>query len=86
VWALANAALRALQRSVTTVAITGPDRMAELASAVYDAVLAQAESMRAPELRFDERTKAFAQACAALEDARRGFIQEARAVLTASPG
>jgi hypothetical protein len=84
-WASANAALRALQRAVTAVAITGPDRMAELASAIHDAVLAQANSMRVPELEFDERIKAFAQAGAALEDARRGFVQEARAVLAASP-
>jgi hypothetical protein len=85
-WTSANAALRALQRSVTAVAITGPDRMAELASAIHDAVLAQADSMRAPELPFDERTIAFARAGAALEEARRGFVQEARAVLAASPG
>ena len=84
-WASANAALRALQRSVTAVAITGPDRMAELASAIHDAVLAQADSMRIPELKFDERTIAFAQAGAALEDARRGFVEEARAVLAALP-
>jgi hypothetical protein len=84
-WAAANAALRALQRAVTAVAITGPDRMAELASAIHDAVLAQADSMRVPDLPFDERTIAFAQAGAALEDARRRFVQEARAVLAPSP-
>jgi hypothetical protein len=84
-WAPANAALRALQRSATTVAITGPDRMVELASAIHDAVLAQANWMRVPELEFDERTKAFAQAGVALEDACRSFAQEARAVLAASP-
>ena len=70
---------------MTAVAITGPDLMAELASAIYDAVLAQANSMRVPDLPFDERTKAFAQAGAALEDARRSFVQEARAVLAPSP-
>jgi hypothetical protein len=59
--------------------------MAELASAIHDAVVTQANSMRVPELKFDERIKAFAQADAALEDARRGFVQEARAVLAASP-
>jgi hypothetical protein len=84
-WASANAALRALQRAVTAVAITGPDRMAELGSAIYDAVLAQANSMRVPDLPFDERAKAFAQAGAAVENGRRSFVQEARAVLAPSP-
>jgi hypothetical protein len=59
--------------------------MAELASAIHDAVLAQANSMRVPDLQFDERTKAFAQAGAVLKDARRNFVQEARAVLAPSP-
>jgi hypothetical protein len=45
-WAPANAALDALRRSVTTVAITGPDHMVDLASTIHEQVLAKANAMR----------------------------------------
>lgn len=82
-WAPANAALDALQRAVTAVAITGPDSMADLASAIHEAVRAEANAMRLPAADFAQRARMFGEHSTALEQARRDFIQEARAVLAA---
>ncbi|MFH8406984.1 hypothetical protein ACH4FX_19605 [Streptomyces sp. NPDC018019] len=82
-WAPTNTALDALQRAVTTVAITGPDRMALLADAIHEEVRAKANSMRLPAADFAQRTRMFVEHSAALEEAQRDFIQEARAVLAA---
>jgi hypothetical protein len=85
VWAPANAALEALQRAVTTVAITGPDRMADLAATIHEEVMAKANTMRMPAAAFDDRVRRYAEHSANLEEARRSFIREARAVLS-TPG
>jgi hypothetical protein len=82
-WAPTNAALAALQRAVTAVAITGPDLMADLASAIHEEVLAKANAMRLPASDFSQRTRMFGEHSTALEQAQRDFVQEARTVLAA---
>ncbi|WKX71289.1 hypothetical protein [Streptomyces sp. XD-27] len=82
-WAPTNAALDALQRSVTTVTITGPDRMADLASTIHEEALAKANTMRLPAADFAQRLRMFVERSQALETAQHGFIREARAELDA---
>ncbi|MFF9704683.1 hypothetical protein ACF1FE_26380 [Streptomyces griseofuscus] len=84
-WAPVDAALPALQRAVTAVAITGPDSMASRASAIQVAMLAKANTWRLAE-DFLERARLFAENTRALEQAQRDFIQEARTVLDAPGG
>jgi hypothetical protein len=82
-WSPLNDSLAALKRSVTSVAITGPTRMAELSEAIYAAALAQADSMRGTGTPFMERTRQFAEASDAHELAHGCFIEAARAILGA---
>lgn len=82
-WAPTNAALEALRRAVTAVAITGPDSMADLAAAIHETVQAKANAMRLPAADFAQRVRMFGEHSTALEQAQRTFIQEARAVLAA---
>lgn len=84
-WAPTNAALGALQRAVTAVAIAGPDRMADLAATIHEEVTAKANTMRMPAAAFDDRVRMFGEHSANLEEAQRSFIREARTVLGA-PG
>ncbi|MFI0901625.1 hypothetical protein [Streptomyces sp. NPDC020983] len=80
-WAPTNAALHTLQRAVTAVAITGPDLMADLASAIHEEVLAKANAMRLPATDLAQRVRMFAEHSTALEQAQHDFSQEARTVL-----
>ncbi|WP_318205808.1 hypothetical protein [Streptomyces sp. SCL15-4] len=80
-WDPTNAALDALQRAVTAVAITGPDRMADLAATIHEAVTAKANTMRMPAASFDQRVRMYAEHSTLLEEAQRSFVQEARTVL-----
>ncbi|MFI5977731.1 hypothetical protein [Streptomyces sp. NPDC051452] len=82
-WAPTNAALEALRRAVTAVAITGPDSMADLASAIHEAVQAKANAMRLPAADFAQRVRMFGEHSTVLEQAQRNFIRQARAVLAA---
>ena len=80
-WAPTNIALRTLQRSVTTVRITGPRTMADLAQAIHDAALAKANAMRAPGLDCGQRTTHYGEAGADLEVARTRFVDMAHSLL-----
>lgn len=82
-WAPTNAALRELRRCVTTVAITGPDRMADLARAMVEEVTAMANAMRMPAADLEQRVRVFGEHRTALARVTRDFVEEARAVLTA---
>lgn len=80
-----RAALNALEQSVTAVAITGPDRMADLASAIHKEARAKANAMSRPAADLAQRVRMFGEHSTTLEAARHDFIQEARTVL-AAPG
>ncbi|MFF9607422.1 hypothetical protein ACF1GY_34955 [Streptomyces sp. NPDC014684] len=82
-WRPTNAALEALQRAVTAVAITGPDSMVALAADLHEEVQAKANAMRLPAADFAQRALMFGEHSTALEQAQRNFIQEARVVLAA---
>ncbi|WP_424857666.1 hypothetical protein [Streptomyces sp. SAI-170] len=82
-WAPTNAALEALQRSVTAVTITGPDSMADLAAVLHEEIRAMANALRLPAADFAQRVRMFGEHKVALEQARRDFVQEARTVLAA---
>lgn len=82
-WAPANEALRALQRAETSVRITGPDEMADMALAIYTASLTQANALRDPSLAFDERTSQYAAASTHLSGTIQRFVNAARRVLAA---
>ncbi|AZM46597.1 hypothetical protein DMB38_12925 [Streptomyces sp. WAC 06738] len=80
-WREENRALRALQRAVTTVAITGTEDIANLAQRIYDAAVARANTERVPMLSSDTRVIKFAEASGVLEEARSLFVGQARMVL-----
>lgn len=81
VWEPADAALRALRRAAWTLAVTGPDAMADLATEIHKAsaarVLLALRSTDEWEAVRAELTAAGAQ----LDDLRSRFIQGAQAVL-----
>lgn len=81
-WAPTIAAVGALQRAVTTVALTGPDLMADLASVIHEEVLAKTNAMRLPAADFTQRVRMFAEHSTSLEQAQHNFIQEARTALS----
>jgi hypothetical protein len=81
-WAPANEALNVLERSVAAVAILGPDNVATFAKTIYGSTLAKANTMRFPDHGFDDRVMRFAEAVTDLEQARTGFIEAARRVLS----
>lgn len=83
-WAPANEALKALQRAVTAIAITGPDDMQDAAQAIHDATLRSANALRAA-LPYDEMSIEFAAGTTIRDAAREGFVEAARRVLGA-PG
>ncbi|MBJ6614756.1 hypothetical protein [Streptomyces sp. I4(2020)] len=72
-----------LQRAVTAVAITGPDSMADLASDIYEKLLAKANAMRLPAMNFAQRVEAFGEHSTALKQVLQTYIREARTVLAA---
>ncbi|MFE9642669.1 hypothetical protein ACFYO0_00620 [Streptomyces sp. NPDC006365] len=79
-WEPATAALGALRRTATNVAITGPAPMGELADALYAAAARQADVWRL-RLDVDDLLVQNARAEGALAEARREFIAKAEAVL-----
>ncbi|WP_151482912.1 hypothetical protein [Streptomyces albicerus] len=79
-WQPADAALGALRRAATNVAITGPAPMGELADAVHAAAARQADVWRM-RLDLDDRLVQNAQADSAFADARRQFIAAAEKIL-----
>ncbi|MCX4911286.1 hypothetical protein [Streptomyces sp. NBC_00878] len=79
-WESTVAALGALRRAATDVAITGPAPMGELADTVYAAAVRQAEVWRM-RLDLDDRLVRNGQADSELIDARRQFIAAAEKVL-----
>ncbi|MGC4995255.1 hypothetical protein [Streptomyces sp. DT195] len=84
-WAPTNAAMDTLQRAVTAVAITGPECMADLASEIYAELLAKANAMRLPAMDLAQRAEMFGDHSAALKEALRNYIREARTALAAPP-
>ncbi|GGL13251.1 hypothetical protein GCM10010094_87720 [Streptomyces flaveus] len=79
-WQSTDAALGALRRAATNVAITGPAPMGELADAVHAAAARQAGVWRM-RLDLDDRLVQNAQADSAFADARRQFIAAAEKIL-----
>jgi hypothetical protein len=72
-----------LQRAVTAVAITGPDAIADLASDIYEKLLAKANAMRLPAMDLAQRAEMFGEHSAALKEVLRNYIREARTALAA---
>ncbi|TLS42108.1 hypothetical protein FE633_32540 [Streptomyces montanus] len=79
-WQSTDAALDALRRAATNVAITGPAPMGELTDAVHAAAARQAGVWRM-RLDLDDRLVQNAQADSAFADARRQFIAAAEKIL-----
>ncbi|MFJ3672271.1 hypothetical protein ACIPSE_38025 [Streptomyces sp. NPDC090106] len=82
-WAPANVSLTALQRCATTVAITGPDDMANLAQAIYEAMLQEADSLRHPGLALDEVLRRYGAASGIVDSLRDSFVAGAQKALAA---
>jgi hypothetical protein len=79
-WNALNEALRALDRAVTAVEITGPDEVHRAAVAMHEAKYRGADSMRGP-CPADVSLMQFAQSATEFETARAEFIAAAREAL-----
>lgn len=77
-WRTLNRSLAAMQRTAMSVAVYGPARMGELAEAMHDASVAQANPYRMPNLGTDQRAIEYSEAAARLQDLRREFIRRAQ--------
>ncbi|MEV4033431.1 hypothetical protein [Streptomyces umbrinus] len=77
-WRTLNAALAAMRRMTMSVAVYGPARMGELAEAMHEASVAQADVFRMPDLEADQRAVQFSEATTRLQDLRREFIRRAQ--------
>ncbi|MGW7359438.1 hypothetical protein ACWGI0_23090 [Streptomyces sp. NPDC054802] len=79
-WDALNDALRALDRAVTAIEITGPDAVHRAAVAMHEAKYQGADSLRAS-TPFDVSSMQFAQTVREFEAARAEFIAAAREAL-----